>query len=81
MTLDDVRIYGRRALLPLPNGTILRYQPEDGRVRVLAYPCRPDKWDRLPILCEDIPREGWRHIITCTCSHCHPVRQSSGLDD
>lgn len=70
MTLDDVRTYGRKAFLPLPNGALLRYQPDDETVRVLSYPRRPQEWDRLPILHVDIPYDGWRHAVSCKCSLC-----------
>lgn len=72
MTLDDVRTCGRKAFLPLPNGAILRYQPDDGTVRVLRYPHRSERRDSLRILHFDIPREGWRHAPSCACSHCWP---------
>lgn len=72
MTLDDVRTCGRRAFLSLPSGALLRYHPGDGMVRILSYPHRPDEWDGLLILHDDIPREGWRHSPWCTCSRCRP---------
>lgn len=72
MTLDDVRTYGRLAFLPLPNGALLRYHPEDGMVRILSYPHRLEEWDCPPVLREDIPREGWRHTSSCKCSRCRP---------
>lgn len=70
MTLDDVRTSGKRAFLPLPNGAILRYQPDDDTVRVLSYACRSEEWERLPILHRDIPSEGWRHALSCVCGRC-----------
>lgn len=70
MTLDDVRTYGEKAFLPLPNGAILRYLPDDGTVRVLSHPHHPEEWDRLPILHMDIPSEGWKHAPGCVCSRC-----------
>lgn len=72
MTLDDAREYGRLAFLPLSSGALLRYHPEDGAVRILSYPNKPDQWDRLPILDENIPREGWKHAPSCGCSRCRP---------
>ena len=71
MTFDDVQTCGRLAFLPLPNGSILRYQPDDGTVRVLGYPYeRAEKLDCLPILDTDIPAEGWMHRPTCPCGRC-----------
>jgi hypothetical protein len=72
MTFDDVRCYGRTAFLPLPNGALLHYQPDDGRVRVLSHRHRPGQWDLLPILDEGIPPGGWQHLVGCGCSRCRP---------
>lgn len=73
MTFDDVQMSSRIAYLPLPNGTLLRYWPEDGTVRILAYPSSPDDWEHMPILHYDIPREGWSHLASCACGRCRPV--------
>jgi len=73
MTFDDVQICGRLAFLPLPNGSILRYHPDDSTVRILYYPYeRAKKLDELPILHGDIPTDGWLHRPTCPCSRCRP---------
>jgi len=65
MKIDDVRTYGRPACMPLPNGALLRYHAEDGTVRIIAYPHRPNEWEQLPVLHEDVPAEGWRHASSC----------------
>ena len=72
MTFQDVRTYERPASFTLPNGGILRYCPEDGTVRILNYPQRPGEWDRLPLLRDGVPEEGWNHAPLCRCSGCRP---------
>jgi hypothetical protein len=67
MTLDDVRVYGRAAYQPLPDGTFLRYQPEDGTIReVGGRSCRHE------VSHEEAPQAGWRHLPTCCCERCRP---------
>lgn len=78
VTPDDVRLFDRPAFLPLPTGAILRYHPGDGTVRILSYPHKTDGWDRLPVLHEDIPGEGWRHAPSCKCSRCRPDGSDAG---
>jgi hypothetical protein len=72
MTIDDVRTYGRPAYLSLANGVLLRYHPEEGRVRAHGRPRPSEAWDCPAIPTQDVPREGWRHERTCGCSRCRP---------
>jgi hypothetical protein len=78
MTLDDVWTYGRPAYLPLSSGALLAYQPEDGQVRMLAYPHRPGEWQGLPVIRVDVPRHGWQHAPRCSCSRCRPDGADAG---
>jgi len=70
MTFEEARRTSRLAFRPLPNGALLRYQPEDGTVRVLAYPHRVEEWTQLPVIRESIPSDDWRHLPQCPCGAC-----------
>ena len=72
MTFDDVRAYGRSAFLSLPDGDFLKYHSEDGVVRHIRFPYKPEECDCLAVSGEHIPTDGWRHAARCGCSRCRP---------
>jgi len=54
----------------LAGGAVLRFDPEDGGVRYLAYPAQPSAWKQAPFYQGTVPNGSWRHLAGCTCPAC-----------
>lgn len=70
MTLDDVRELSRPAFCYLESGAVLRYGPDDGRIRCLAFPSQPSAWRQAPFYQGSVPDTSWRHLKGCDCGRC-----------
>jgi len=74
MTFDEVRTLSLPAFLRIEGGAVLHYDPRDGCVRRLAFPTRPNAWQRAPFHEGEVPDTGWCHLPACGCSACATLR-------
>ena len=71
MNLEQARAIGRHAYCYLASGAVLRFDPDDDVVRQLGYPAEPSAWRAAHYFLGEVPQEGWRHLLGCTCGSCH----------
>ncbi len=70
MTIEEVRTLARPAFLHIGGGAVLRYDPREGCIRRLAFPTRPNAWQRAPFYEGAVPDCGWFRLPSCSCSGC-----------
>ena len=70
VTFDQVIEAEKPAFYYREGGGVLRYEPLDGSVRVLAFPGTPEAWKEAAEYLRPIPERGWGHRPGCGCTFC-----------
>ena len=78
MTLDEVVEAGECAFRQLRRGLLLRYEPADGSVRILACPTTPSSCRAAPEYLGVVPEASWSHPGGCGPRRC-PGRAYRGV--